>query len=379
MQTGNLLLAAFGQVFHLSRAKYQDVNFSTVLYRSTEIRTDMLVLPSGQTVAAFRQSVKVEFDAQQGQTRYKPVELQNRVSQSQFNKSLPAIVEHQKEAVRCRYAAAHASKDVEFHVAELQACARQGHVQASMDLGMLFNSQGQLSCANYFVEAHNLGHSESLLHLWRTFSRAGEKGAAVRVLLLGASCGSVRCAEALWQILERQLYAFESDEALAALEAGLEDGTVHARYILGYVLLHSDSRRDEGRGRALITESSNMRHYRSDNGKGAPLVTGSNLYAAGTLAHFETLIDQELLAIRTQELRPKFLAEVSKISPSDKKGRAAFDAALMEFNPVPERMVRKIANWLENADDEPVDPVKLERMKALCLPDEDVSKEASDE
>lgn len=201
----------------------------------------------------------------------------------------------------------------------------------------------------------------------------------MRVLLLGASCGSVRCAEVLLQILEHRPQAFESDRRFAALEASLADGTVHARYILGFVLLHGDSRRDEARGRALIVEAGAMRHYRGDNGKGAPLVAGTNQFAAGTLAHFEKLIDLELLAIRSHERMPEFIAEVGKISSLDEKGRAALDSALLKFYPVPERLVRRTADWLANAGSEPVDPIKLERMKTLALPDDDGSKEGSHE
>ena len=54
-------------------------------------------------------------------------------------------------------------------------------------------------------------------------------------------------------------------------------------------------------------------------------------------------IDRELLAIRTEELKPKFLAKVAKLAvDAGDKTRAAFAELLNEFNPVPVRMTRLV-------------------------------------
>jgi hypothetical protein len=129
-----------------------------------------------------------------------------------------------------------------------------------------------------------------------------------------------------------------------------------------------------------MREAGSIRHMRADKGKGAPLVEGGNQYHAGTLAHFELLMDRKLLATRNKELAPKILAEVAKL-PSDASAatRDAFGKLLVELNPATDRMTRRVADWLERGDNEPVDETNLERMKAFALPDEGVSKESRDE
>ena len=105
-------------------------------------------------------------------------------------------------------------------------------------------------------------------------------------------------------------------ECLAALEEANAYGSIQAKYLLGFVLLHGDSYRDTERGRTLIIEVSKFPHFRADKGKGVPVATGLNQFPTGTLSHFEQLIDQELLAIREKELKPQFLAQAAKL-PND--------------------------------------------------------------
>jgi hypothetical protein len=379
LQAKNLPLTALGQTFNLSYTLLRDIDGSTLEYRSPDICIDKLLLPSGQTVAAFKVLAKAEFDSQTEPVRYKLVEVQNRLSRDQFNKPLPAIVEQQKESLRLRYNGAHASDDIVFRVTELHSCARVGHVQANLDLGILFDEKRQLDCIDYFVEAHNLGHPLGLLYLSKTLFRASEHGAAVRVLLLGASCGSVQCAAVLLQLLKGRSFVFGTAAGLAALEAALDDDTPHAKYILGFVLMHSATCPDKQRGRGLMEAAAATRYRRGDNGRGIPLTPGGNQYRAGTLAHFEVLIDRELLAIRTEEMKPEFLAAVRKISFDGKDRVEELQAALATFNPVPQRMFRHVEQWLANGSTEPVDPVKLERMKALYLPDDENSGDGGDE
>lgn len=293
--------------------------------------------------------------------------------------SWSAIVEQQKNNLRRRYDGAHASDDIVFRVTELHACAREGYVQANLDLGILFDAKRQLDCLDYFVEAHKLRHPQGLLYLSKTLFRVGEDGAALRVLLLGASCGSAQCGEVLLQLLERRSFVFETAAGLAALKAASDDNTPYAKYIFGSVLLNSETCRDEQGGRELIKAAAAMRHSRGDNGRGVPLTPGGHQYRAGTLAHFEVLIDRELLAIRTEEMKPEFVAAVKKISFDGKNRVEELQAALATFNPVPQRMSRQVEKWLANGSTEPLDPVKLERMKALYLPDDETSSAGGDE
>ncbi|MGT2456553.1 hypothetical protein ACU4GI_26480 [Cupriavidus basilensis] len=377
----SLAVQANGRVVQLSFENYRDEHVSTEPYHSSEICGDRLLLSENRTVADFKASVLAAFKSQTGPTRSKLVDLQNQASQREFQKPFQAILEQQKESLRQRYAAARASSNRAFQADELRACARQGHVQANLDLGTLLDAEGNPDCVDYFVEAHNLGHPESLLCLSKTFFKAGEAGPAMRVLLLGARCGSIRCAQALLLIREKRLHVFELPACIAALDESCGYDSIHAKYLLGFVLCHGESCRDEARGRALMREVGAVPHFRADKGKGAPLVEGSNQYAAGTLAHFEMLIDRELLAIQSQELGPQFLAEAAKLPvKADEKDRAAFEELLHQFSPVPKRMVRRVADWLADGDNEPVDEAKLERMKALFAePDEESSKEGGHE
>lgn len=355
-----------GRVLKLLFEKYPDSHVSPTPYHSLEIRSDMVVLPSGQTVATFKESALTEFRLQTGPKFLKQVNLQNQASQRLFHKPYEATLQQEKAILRLRYTSASASTDHEYKVFELRECARQGHVQASLDLGMLLDAEGNIECVDYFVQAHDLGHSESLLCLSKTFFKTGQTVDAVRVLLLGAWCGSIRCAQLLLVIREHRLHIFEVPECMSALEESRAYGSIHAKFFLGFVLRHSEIRRDEERGRALMIEASEVRHFRADNGKRTSLINGTKQNAAGTLAHFEVLIDRELLAIRTEELKPEFLAKVVKLpAGAGDETRAAFAELLNEFNPVPGRMTRLVANWLENGQDEPVDQAKLERMQAL--------------
>jgi hypothetical protein len=374
-QAKSLSFKANGNVFQLSFINYLGEHISSVPYHSHEICHDKTLLPSGQTVADFKDSVWKA--AKSGPMSVKPVDWLNQASQREFHKPFPAILQEQKEKLRQRYADASASSNRAYRVDELRACARQGHVQANLDLGLLFDAEGNLACVDYFVEAHNLGHPESLLCLSKTFFKAGDAGAAVRVLLLGAWCGSIRCTQALLLISEHRLHILEAPECLAALDESRIYGSIHGKYFLALALCHGESCRDEARGRALMGEAGEARHFRADKGKGAPLVEGGQQYAAGTLAHIEALIDRELLAIRSEELKPKFLAEVAKLPiNAGEETRTAFGELLHKSNPVPERMVRRLADWMADGHNEPVDEAKLERMKSLFAePVEDTPKE----
>jgi hypothetical protein len=380
-QAKSMSLQANGHVFQLLFKKYGDAHVSTVP-QTREICVDMLLLPSGQTFADFEVLVVAAFKSQPSARHSSLPEIRNEAFRQEFNTPFAVMLQQQKEALCQRYAAACASGDPAYQVAELRACAREGHLQASLDLGMRFDAEGNHECIGCFVEAHNLGHPESLLCLSKTFLKTGNAADAVRVLLLGASSGSIRCAQALLLILERRLQIFEVPECLAALDESRANGSIYAMYLLGFVLCHGgESCRDELRGRALMVEAGGASHSRGDKGKGAPLVEGGNQYAAGTLAHFKVLIDRELLAINSKQLMPKFLARAAalRIEPGD-EAREAFEKLFNEFDPVPKRLNCRVFGWLANGDTAPVDEAKLERMKALFAePDEDASKEGRDE
>ncbi|BCF95889.1 hypothetical protein PPGU19_004580 [Paraburkholderia sp. PGU19] len=374
-QAKSLAVHANGREFQLLFENYGDESGSPAPYHSIDIVGDRLLLSENRAVADFKASVRTVFKSQTGPASLKEVELQNQGSQREFHKPLQAVIQQRKESLRQRYEHAHASSDRAYQVDELRVCAHQGHVQANLDLGVLLDAEGNPECVDFFIEAHNLGHPESLLCLSKTLFKAGDAGAAVRVLLLGARCGSIRCAQLLLSIREHRLHIFEAPECLEALNEGCGYGAIQAKYLLGFVLRHGEHCRDEARGRAVMSEAGAVRHFRADKGKGAPLVKDGNQFPAGTLAHFEQLIDLELLAIRSDELKPEFLARLASLPDEGEKTRASYGELFHDLNPVPERMARRVADWLAAGDDEPVDEAKLERMKALALPDEGAMKE----
>ncbi|KVP75421.1 hypothetical protein WJ96_06845 [Burkholderia ubonensis] len=376
-QDKSLAVPANGRILQLSFGKYSDMHVAAASYPSTEICGDLLVLSDGRTISNLLAETLAAYNPQTGPSLN---ELRDQACLREFGKPLGDLIYERKEALRQRYSAALATRDRAIQVEELRACARQGHVQANMDLGRLFDAEGNLECMDFFGEAHNLGHPSSLLELSKTFLKADDAGQAVRVLLLGSFCGSFICVQALLAIRQHRLHRFEAPACLAALEEWCAYGSIHAKYLLGYVLLHGDSCRDEVRGQALIREAAAVRPFKGGDKGRVPLVPGGKKFHAGTLSHMEQLIDIELSAIRSKELGPKFVVAAAKLpGDSSEASRAAFSALLQEFNPAPERMKRrfdkKVANWLEEGADEPVDEAKLERMKALALPDKDASKE----
>ncbi|CAB3974520.1 MULTISPECIES: hypothetical protein [Burkholderia] len=374
-QAKSLAVPAHGHTLQLSFDKYSAKHVAAASYPSTEISGDLLVLSEGRTVADLKAEVVAALKAQEGSS-HTPVELQNQVSQREFGMPFVALIQERKESLRQRYAAANTVGNREAQLNELRACARQGHVQANMDLAKLLEAERNSDCMDFFVEAHNLGHPGSLLELSKTFLKADNVGQAVRVLLLGAFCGSFMCAQALLAIRQQRLHRFEAPACIAALEEACEYDSIHAKYLLACVFLHGDSCRDEARGRALIQAAAAVKSFRGgDKGK-VPLVAGGKAFHSGTLAHFEKLIDVELLEIRSKELGPQFLTEVAKL-PNDgsEATRAAFSQLLHKFNPGTERMAHRIGNWLADHANEPVDEAKLERMKALFIEVDDESKE----
>jgi hypothetical protein len=233
--------------------------------------------------------------------------------------------------------------------------------------------------SDFFVEAHNLGHPSSLFEFSKTFLKADSVDQAVRVLLLGAFCGSFMCEQALLAIRQQRLHRFEAPACIAALEEACEYGSIHAKYLLGCVLLHGKSCRDEARGSVVIEAAAAVKSFWSgDKGK-VPLVAGGKKFHAGTLAHMEELVDRELSVIRAKELAPKFAAEWAKL-PDDpaETTRAAFQSLVQEFTSLTDRMARRfdrVADWLMEGNNEPVDDAKLARMEALAIKDEEEPKE----
>lgn len=378
-QSQTVAVHANGHYIHLSFKKYPVEHLSNVPFHSNEVSDHQVLLPSGQTIVEFKTAAQTTFESQSGSAHVKYSQFLNQVSQREFGTQFPVIVHKQKEAVRKRYAAACASSNTAFKLDELRDCVRLGHLQANIDLALLLADEGHPEFVDYFAHAHNLGHHESMLCLSISFFKTGDIGSAVRVLLLGTWCGSVRCAQLLLELLKQKRPILEMPECLAALEEANAYGSIQAKYLLGFVLLHGDSYRDTERGRTLIIEVSKFPHFRADKGKGVPVATGLNQFPTGTLSHFEQLIDQELLAIREKELKPQFLAQAAKLpNDSSEETRAAFKALLDEFSPLAPRMKRRyeelVGDFLENAS--PVDEAKRERMKKLLAIDEDAAKES---
>jgi hypothetical protein len=270
-----------------------------------------------------------------------------------------------------RYQVARASDDRSFHLSELKACADQGHVQAVLDLGLINEAASNSSCFEFFIEAHSLGHPDGLLFLSRPFLRSHNYEQAIRALLAGAWCGSIRCAQLLIQMLTRMQQVFVDQRCRIAIEESRDYGSLLATYMLGYLLRHGDERyRDEDRGCTLLKEAEATKHFRTDSGRGPfVVVDGVNKPAAGTLAHLESLIDREIVDIRQKEFKPTFetlMAEYRNKPPSaSSEDVDAFFDILRQNNPWPERVVRRMAAWLEAGENEPPDEAKLERMKAL--------------
>jgi hypothetical protein len=371
----SLEVPAHGQILQLSFTKYSDEHVAAASYPSTEICRDLLELSEGRTVA----NLLAETQAAYTQTGPSLNELQNQASQREFGKPLGDLIHERKEALRQRYSAAHAARDRAVQVNELRACARQGHVMANMDLGRLFDAARNPECMDFFGEAHNLGHPGSLLELSKTFLKANEAGDAVRVLLLGAFCGSFICVQALLAIRDHSLHRFEAPVCLEALEEGCAYGSIHAKYFLGFVLLHGESCCDDARGSALIREVAALKPFKPGV-KGKVPLPGGKQFHAGTLSHMERLIDLELSAVRSKELQPQFVAEWNKL-PGDGSAatREAFGELLHKFNPAPDRMKRyfdkNVARWLAESANQPVDEAKRARMEALAIKEVDASKE----
>ncbi|MGF6263293.1 hypothetical protein OKW49_004221 [Paraburkholderia youngii] len=372
-----LEVPAHGHILQLSFKKYSDEHVAAAPYPSTEICGNRLELSEGRTVANLLAETQAAHTAQAGPSLN---ELQNQAAQREFGKPLGDLIHERKEALRERYSAAHAARDRVAQVDELRAGARQGHVMANMDLGRLFDAARNPECMDFFGEAHNLGHPGSLVELSKTFLKANEAGEAVRVLLLGAWCGSFLCVQALLAIRDHRLHRFEAPACLAALEEWRALGSIHAKYFLGYVLIHGESCSDEARGSDLIREVAALKPFQpGDKGK-VPLVPGGKKFHAGTLSHMEQVIDLELSAIRSKELQPQFVAEWAKL-PGDgsEATREAFGELLHKFNPVPNRMTRRfdkaVGAWLAEGANEPVDEAKRARMEELAIKDDDASKE----
>ncbi|WP_175851878.1 hypothetical protein [Burkholderia cepacia] len=377
----SLDVPAHGHILQLSFKKYSDEHVAAASYPSTEICSDLLELSEGRTVANLLAETLPAYDAQTGS---KLNELQDQASQREFGKPLGDLIHERKEALRQRYSAAHAACDRAVQVDELRACARQGHVMANMDLGRLFYAERNPECVDFFGEAHNLGHPGGLFELSKWYLKADDAGQAVRVLLLGAFCGSFLCVQALLAIRDHRLHRFEAPACLAALEQGCAYGSIHAKYFLGFVLLHGESCRDEARGSALIREAAAVKSFKTGDKRKVPLVPGGKQFHAGTLSHVEQLIDRELSAIRSKELGPKFVAEAARLPiDSSETTRNEFTALLHKFNPAPDRMKRQfdnnVARWLAEGANEPVDEAKRARMEALAIKEDDASKEGGHE
>lgn len=358
-----LQLSTNGRGFQLSFKKYEGAYVSSDVHVSLDICTDKLQLPSGQSVGSFKERVRAEFNSQTKSQGQRLDVLQNQAAQREFKHLFADIISQQQEALRQRYQKAQALSIRNQKVAELRACAEQGHVQAMLDLAVLLAEEHNPACVGFFVEAHNHGHAESLLSLSKALLGRKEVGEALQVLLLGAWCGSIRCGMALEVFRKSMRHLLETPAALSMLEEARSYGSIHAKYLLGFVLLHGKRCRDEVRGRAVMEEAGNVRHFRADKGKGMPLVGGEQ--PAGTLAHFEFLIDQELRALRSKEMRPAFLAEAAQMSFEGEQGRDAFVSLLKKYDPVPARMTRKVVDWYNEAPDKPVDEKKRQRMEAL--------------
>lgn len=376
VQETSIAVPANGRILQLSLRKYSDKHVAAATYPSTEICSDLLVLAEGRTVANILAETLALHSPQAGPSLN---ELRDQACLSEFGKPLGNLIHEGKALLRKRYSAAHDTNDRPTQLEELRACARQGHVQANMDLGKLFDAEGNPEAMDYFGHAHNLGHPSSLLELSKTFLKAGDTGPAVRVLLLGDFCGSFVCAQALLVIRQHRLSRLETPACLEALEEWCSRDSLLAKYVLGCVLLHGESCRDALRGQAWIQKAAEAKSFKGGDKGRVPLVPGGNQFHAGTLADLERLIDIELSAIRSKELEPKFVAAASKLLGDPGKGGSAAVAALLEaLNPAPERMRRRfdktLSHWLEEGAREPVDEAKRARMAALASNEADASK-----
>jgi hypothetical protein len=354
----------------ISLEKFSEEHIVATDFQSDDILEKLLCLPDGQTFLNFKNAQRALFKKQQS-TKGFPAYL-TAACDIAFGKPYQTLLTEKKSLLRQQFILASATQNREARLSELHACSKQGHIQAMLELGRSYAASLDVKCVRYFIDAHNAGHPDGLLYLAQPYLQKRDFAPGIRALLAGAWCGSIRCADLLIQMTTMLQHAFLPSESRLVIEEAVEYGSVHAQYVLGFLLRHGDqSYQDEARGRSLIKTVAETKHFRSDDGRGPfVVVDGVEKPVAGSLSHLEWLIDRELLNIRQLEFDPKFeefMAE-RKSQPNRASAKEEFDELfelLCQNNPMSDRMVRRTAAWLEEGKTAPADPKKLEMMKTM--------------
>lgn len=342
--------------------KYNDSHISGHAHQHDEVCEDKLLLPSGESVTHFKQRQRDLAKA----TGRKLTAQYSHATLEEFGLSYPALLQQVTARIQQRYRSALQCSEPARHFSELADCAGRGHLQATLEVARyLLAANSSLGIA-LAIDAHHMGHTEALLVIGAAYTTRGDQAQGVRALLAGAWCGSFRCAQVLLGMLATP-ESFCRPQTIQALEEGCEYGSLHAKYLLGYCLLHGTmAYRNEARGQALLKEAEAVKHFRGDKGTGPTETIDGKTYAtAGSLAHLELLIDTEVGAMAMAKLEP-LLSDLSREPGlSTAEYFEKMDHLLAEHNPITERMAGRISDWMTAGRNTPPDPAKLARMQEL--------------
>lgn len=335
-------------------------------YQSNKICDEKLLLPSNEALSDFKARHKAEhFDCKPG-TKFALNKRYDQAVMQEFGCVYRDLVNAQKTALHLRYQAAMQADAEESKLEALTECAKQGHVQAMLELGRLFAMAQDPRAMDSLIEAHNQGHPDGLVLLSAAYFNVLDFEQAVRALLVGSRCGSIRCAGILLRLGQRT-QVLDSPGARNALEdANKTTDSLLAKYLLAYSLLHgAEHSRDEARGIVLMRKAEIVRHFLPGKGKGPVEPSHGELgWAEGSLAHLEFLIDKEIGAIQLEKMWSLCNGPRRQPGPSADPFAEVCDI-LSKANPFTKRMGRRVDAWLNAGRDQPPDKEKLVRMQEL--------------
>ena len=313
--------------------------------KDQSVNTDLLLLPNGQTVLDYKTQLKAQ-QASIPKEHRDSSDSQRLMACSMKDFGLPwhELIAKMRNSLWAQYERCVKPLAQTDALQDLIVCAHQGHLPASVTLGLHYAKMGSSLCLPYCIAAHNQGYQDGLLNLTWFFHHHKRRDLVLQCVLLSANCGNQKSRQLCYHFVEQDAQVPAEFIDWIVMEEACNYGSMHAMYMLGYLKKNGDlSYRDLQAAHKHFTDAQKLKIRQREQVK--------------TLGGYNNLCDrveQELFQLQMQESESQFMVRLSKINPeADNPNRHTDFTNVMEALPqMPERFVKRLNQWMNSSSDD---------------------------
>lgn len=308
------------------------------------VNTDQLLLPNSQTVQDYKAQAKDRrASAPKEHRESSSLKYLKASSMKDFNLPWDELIQKLRNSLCEQFKRCVKPLTQTSALQGLIACADQGHLPASVMLGLHYAKMGSSLCLPYCTAAHNQGHRDGLLNLTLFFHHNKRRDLVLQCLLLSANCGNQRSGQLCYHFVAQDAQVSEKFIDWTVMEEACKYGSTHAMFMLGYLKKNGDlTYRNLQAAQQHFTDAQALKIRQPEQVK--------------TLGGYNDLhdrIDQELFQLQMQENKSLFMARMGRINlqPDNPNRHADFNFAMEALPQMPDRLCRRLDQWMNSSSD----------------------------